>query len=85
MGIREIAGFVLLQQISQALVAYLKAIKAGATNPYAAAGVKVGIQFFGNLGTAAGAGVIAAQAEFQTTQTAESTAMSVLTGLPPIS
>jgi hypothetical protein len=84
MGVEEIAVFTAGMQFSQAAVAYLKKIQSAATSPYAKPAVAVGLQFFNNAIAAFQAGLAAATAEFNTTQGAESTVVSQLQALPPI-
>ncbi len=84
MGIEEIAVFTAFNQLSQAVGAYLTRTQGTPTSYYAIAAIKVGIQLCAAVTKATSYAIAAASAEFATTQGAESSVVSALKGLPPI-
>jgi len=85
MGLREVVLLLAAQQLAQAVSVYLTAIQPSVTNPYWAAGVAVGVQLANNVATGITAGLVAANEEFDTANSAESTVAGALAAIPPIS
>ena len=84
MGIAEVALLLAAQQFAQAAGVYLAAIQGSVTNPYGAAGIKVGMQIAANIASGIAAGLSAANAEFSVTNTSEATVAKALAKIPPI-
>lgn len=84
MGVAEMALLTAGNQFAQALSAYLGKISPLPGNIWAKAAVQVGKQIADNVAKATGMGLVAASAEFTTTNTAEKTFVASLATLPPI-
>ncbi len=84
MGVEEIAVFQTASQVLQGGQKFCEQAGALITSPTAKLGYSIGAQVLKNLNAMLVSGLIAADAEFKTTQSSEKTWVSDANALPPI-